>query len=713
VRGYLTASDLQAYESSFNRDDHDDSDSQEEQEIAAKCDYERYRDLLDLDSLAVATIAAEVTPPSNGRSDQSAINHCEIQFDYSAIERGKSHVSLITKDFDLAEELDYVEPSHLNLCATIVRPKSMKMHNLIEKTARFIDRQGTQMEIMLKTKQSDNCQFDFLRYDSCLNPYYKHILNLIKSGQYVSTNDSDANCQNESMIESDGDSGDDYLHPSLISKFKTCKSNGIELPDQLKLNHENSAYSRLVKSLQPRISNDAKDKSSVICVSAVKYIKVTNDLDLDTATLADGLQAQPSRSSKVSLAVPNAEIETIIDKLAQYVSKNGDGFERNVRDRNEDRFSFLKATNEFNAFYEFRKAHYINERVRLQKEDEERKEHEAKLKAQAELKDTCSKMAIEAQRGKLAALKMQLLNKRHLTDSNEQEEEEEIAVAKAADKIEDEDDKQELDKVQKVEKQKELKRHKEKEKMKQKHQSLKDKQEERKRKAALFLSMLQNKSSTEETKEVIVADGKCDTDNLSFDAIAREEKTPAMIDFNEIPKLTTHLPFFSSDQDLLRNHQIHASKDKSKERKNYRNSQLERSRSKSPDVPRRPRPRSNSRSKDNRPSKDAVPSDSQSIKKRRSRSKSRSRSESRSERRVQRSNSRSKQADSSSRSKKSHSRKSRSRSRSRRSRSSVPTRRSRSKSRTKDSSSSHKKRRSRSRSKSRSRTRSRRSKSRL
>ena len=40
------------------------------------------------------------------------------------------------------------------------------------------------MEIMLKTKQAGNSQFDFLKFDDVLNPYYKHMVHMIKSGKY-------------------------------------------------------------------------------------------------------------------------------------------------------------------------------------------------------------------------------------------------------------------------------------------------------------------------------------------------------------------------------------------------------------------------------------------------------------------------------------------------------------------------------------------------
>jgi hypothetical protein len=57
------------------------------------------------------------------------------------------------------------------------------MNQIIVKTASFVSKEGLQMEILLKAKQSANSQFDFLNYDHTLNAYYKHILNLIKTNQ--------------------------------------------------------------------------------------------------------------------------------------------------------------------------------------------------------------------------------------------------------------------------------------------------------------------------------------------------------------------------------------------------------------------------------------------------------------------------------------------------------------------------------------------------
>jgi Surp module len=60
----------------------------------------------------------------------------------------------------------------------------MKLHAIIEKTARFIAGQGAQMEILLKAKQANNRQFDFLNQDCKYFNYYRHVLSAMKNNCY-------------------------------------------------------------------------------------------------------------------------------------------------------------------------------------------------------------------------------------------------------------------------------------------------------------------------------------------------------------------------------------------------------------------------------------------------------------------------------------------------------------------------------------------------
>lgn len=78
----------------------------------------------------------------------------------------------------------FVPLANFEIPTTIVLPNTMKEHAIIEKTAKFISTQGAQMEILIKTKQANNSQFDFLNHNSRLFHYYRHILLSMKNGIY-------------------------------------------------------------------------------------------------------------------------------------------------------------------------------------------------------------------------------------------------------------------------------------------------------------------------------------------------------------------------------------------------------------------------------------------------------------------------------------------------------------------------------------------------
>lgn len=85
----------------------------------------------------------------------------------------------------------------------------MKLHAVIEKTAKFIAAQGPQMEILIKAKQSNNPQFEFLNQTNVLNPYYKHVLNAVKNGYYPAEDpepSADSHADDLSAAQQDGTS---------------------------------------------------------------------------------------------------------------------------------------------------------------------------------------------------------------------------------------------------------------------------------------------------------------------------------------------------------------------------------------------------------------------------------------------------------------------------------------------------------------------------
>ncbi len=64
------------------------------------------------------------------------------------------------------------------------QPATVKENAIVEKTAHFVSKHGAQMEIVIKTKQQNNPHFEFLHFNHVWNPYYKHVVRMIKSGLY-------------------------------------------------------------------------------------------------------------------------------------------------------------------------------------------------------------------------------------------------------------------------------------------------------------------------------------------------------------------------------------------------------------------------------------------------------------------------------------------------------------------------------------------------
>lgn len=64
------------------------------------------------------------------------------------------------------------------------QPKTVKENARIEKTAKFVCKQGPQMEILIKAKQCNNPQFSFLNQGDRLYKFYRHVLAAFKNGRY-------------------------------------------------------------------------------------------------------------------------------------------------------------------------------------------------------------------------------------------------------------------------------------------------------------------------------------------------------------------------------------------------------------------------------------------------------------------------------------------------------------------------------------------------
>uniref|UniRef100_A0A3Q2DLD0 Splicing factor, suppressor of white-apricot homolog n=1 Tax=Cyprinodon variegatus TaxID=28743 RepID=A0A3Q2DLD0_CYPVA len=67
----------------------------------------------------------------------------------------------------------------------------------------------------------------------------------------------------------------------------------------------------------------------------------------------------PVSTPAPAIIPPPPDIQPVIDKLAEYVARNGLKFEASVRAKKDPRFDFLQSWHQYNAYYEFKKNYFL------------------------------------------------------------------------------------------------------------------------------------------------------------------------------------------------------------------------------------------------------------------------------------------------------------------------------------------------------------------
>lgn len=222
-----------------------------------------------------------------------------------------------------------------------LKPKSKKLNRIIERTAHFVAEQGAQMEILIKMKQSDNANFQFLSHDSSLHPYYRLILHEIKTGRYTPNVSENQPANDGSGDDGSGDEG--YLHPSLLSSNTVNNQSSLQNLNLNKNITADSHYSKLVQDFKSKFADD-------IVNAEEKKLATNSDSKKETSNVT------PIGSSL--LPVPPEKVEKIITKLAEYVAKSGQSFEASIKDRKDEKFDFVNKGHLYHPYYVKQKIHF-------------------------------------------------------------------------------------------------------------------------------------------------------------------------------------------------------------------------------------------------------------------------------------------------------------------------------------------------------------------
>ncbi|KAJ8312289.1 hypothetical protein KUTeg_009662 [Tegillarca granosa] len=413
-RGHLY--DLSQYDVSNVKAEHKVL-SEEEKQIETLCDEERYLEL-----------HTDVAEKKMYEEEEWKRYYETLSEGYNAV--GFSYDYQHQHDYDkqsasaIIEEKPFVVPEEIQVPAGMITPTTEKHHAIIEKTAKFIASHGIQMEIIIKTKQKDNSQFDFMHFDDEMNPYYKHLLQMIKSGRYKPKVEEKPPEEEEDHENEDHPHHHGYLHPSLMPKrVSPTPEVGITVP-MPKISIHDTPYGQLIKSLKKTDEKHAektskKDQKKTgeqhtekgppppppvpSYMSDSVYGPTRSGMPLppgiEPVTLPSSNQPPPPGTDLAGpilprykhkseeeeddddehetsdrnirpegIVPPPPDIQPIIDRMAMYVAKNGEEFEIVVKSKRDTRFDFLHSWHTHFPYYNFKKNLELKEIQRLKKQ---------------------------------------------------------------------------------------------------------------------------------------------------------------------------------------------------------------------------------------------------------------------------------------------------------------------------------------------------------
>ncbi|XP_058446562.1 protein suppressor of white apricot [Malaya genurostris] len=367
-----------------------------EQRAEQLCEDERYY------SLYANEVEEEIYQEEAAK--RLAANSAEVPFDYDAATSstaaadGVSPVvgpvpagSSLAADDENSSDPPFIAPANFDIPPDLTElPETMKEHAIIEKTAKFIASQDSQMEILLRAKQAANPQFDFLSPGGRLYRYYRHVLMAIKTNRYpedVPDEESngveaDASEDVESAISSEKPKliiptikykpSVDCAYTQLISKI-TGAPIPTKFPDESDPRMLPTASTDLTQVAAPNVDLNYPPEEKSVEVKHVptglaglmQYDSDSEDMSADDVEEKTEQKKEPDptverREITFSGLLPPEIFQHVIEKTATYVAKNGYSFEDALRTKNDPRFLFLRKDHEFYPFYAFRVRYLID-----------------------------------------------------------------------------------------------------------------------------------------------------------------------------------------------------------------------------------------------------------------------------------------------------------------------------------------------------------------
>jgi len=226
---------------------------------------------------------------------------------------------------------------------------------VIERTAKFIHKQGKKMEVSLKIKHGGNAAFQFLLVDHPLQPYYQALLKYLGYCPQA----ADLPTLLPSVEKPAEPAPEAAEEPAAPEQDETQVNDAAVEKETLDVcattNDSANAPVATAENADEKEEDVASAAGPGLAAADAAEAKGVGGGEANDANErgAESKQTEDDVQPAGQIPIPGPEMLQTIEKLVRWIVKSGRDFEKKVkeRQRGDPRFDFLMPWNPYNAFY--------------------------------------------------------------------------------------------------------------------------------------------------------------------------------------------------------------------------------------------------------------------------------------------------------------------------------------------------------------------------
>ncbi|KAL2620558.1 hypothetical protein R1flu_000763 [Riccia fluitans] len=354
-------------------------------------DYERYRDLEGLGNPSPAT-----EDDANKYENDAGGQYQRVGFNYS---NGGDQATQGETGDRSTEETAFSPPFPVPEHLIPKLPSTLKVHQIMAGTAKFVIEHGGQAEIVLRVKQASNPTFGFLMPDQYHHEYFRFLVDNpqlvgiglstaepVAAAVQLLSEEAGGGLSLLGTAYGDSDEEDDMGTEAKLNQLEVENAEGASKGDNVSDDQSGGSEPVLDSELQTAVSSENGTGNSGDSANAARSVEAVENENQsggdgepprngDEDTVAGPMEplppgteiSEPMEVDSEETGVPTQHSEQdlppykepplqqrrIIDKMVEFISRNGKEFEAVVRERDkkDGRFQFLLPWNEYYPYF--------------------------------------------------------------------------------------------------------------------------------------------------------------------------------------------------------------------------------------------------------------------------------------------------------------------------------------------------------------------------